>query len=131
MSDFVNAARDGDIARMRHLITVGDASVNEAERDTKLTALHAAAANLNEATTYVLLSDQKADPHLKDAQGRRALDIAVETGHEKNIQMLYEATHAKNILSIAEPAHGERSTILPYQTIEHHAQAQKDNSQGR
>ena len=133
MSDFVQAAREGDIGKMRLLIESNKARINETEKGTNLTALHAAAANKNESTTYVLLTETKADPHMKDAKGRRPIDIAMETGNSNNIQMLYEATHAKNILSIDQRTKGERSTILPYRTITYHAGRQmgKDQDQGR
>lgn len=133
MSEFVKAAREGDIGRIRFLLESNKARVDETEKGTKLTALHVAAANKNEATAYVLLTETKADPHLKDAKGRRPIDIAMETGNEKNIQMFYEATHAKNMLSIDQRTKGERSTILPYRTITYQAGRQigKQQDQGR
>lgn len=133
MSAFVQAARDGDIGKMRLLLESNKARVNDTEKGTRLTALHAAVANKNEATTYALLTETKADPHMKDAKGRRPIEIAMETGNKNNIQMLYEATHAKNMLSIEQRTSGERSTILPYRTITFHADRQmgKDQDQGR
>jgi len=131
MSDFIKAARHGDIARMRLLVEKGEARINEAEKTSKLTALHVAAANKNEATTYVLLTETKADPHMKDAKGRRPIDIAMEIGNQNNIQMLYEATHAKNHLSLEQRTKGERATILPYRTIANHAARQVGKEQDR
>jgi len=129
MSQFIEAARQGDIARMRLLSESGEGKVDDVEKNTKLTALHVAAANKNEATTYVLLTETKADPHAKDAKGRRAIDIAMETGNKNNIQMLYEATHAKNMLSLEKRTQGDRSTILPYRTIANHAARQMGKEQ--
>jgi len=129
MSQFIEAARQGDIARMGLLAARGEGKVDDVEKNTKLTALHVAAANKNEATTYVLLTETKADPHAKDAKGRRAIDIAMETGNKNNIQMLYEATHAKNMLSLEKRTQGDRSTILPYRTIANHAARQMGKEQ--
>jgi len=124
MSQFVEAARQGDIARLRLLSKSGKGKIDEVEKNTKLTALHVAAANKNETTTYVLLTETKADPHAKDVKGRRPIDIAIETGNKNNMMMLYEATHAKNLLSLEKRTKGERSTILPYRVIANHASRQ-------
>jgi len=131
MSDFVNAARTGDMARIRAMLEKGQAKPNEIERKTGMTALHAAASFKNNATSYMLLTETNVDPSIKDKQGRRAIDIAMETGDKPSFTMLYEATHAKNHLSLKDRAAGDRSTILPYKAIATHAARQTDKGQGR
>jgi len=133
MSKLVQAARAGDITKIRNLLQNNRAHIDDTEKGTKLTALHAAVANKNEATTYVLLTESKANPHTKDANGRRPIEIAMETGNKRNIQMLREATHAKTMLSLGKSAKGTASTILPQSAITFHAARSrgKDQDQGR
>lgn len=131
MSKLVQAARAGDITKIRNLLQNNRAHIDDTEKGTKLTALHAAAANKNEATTYVLLTESKANPHTKDAKGRRPIEIAVETGNKTNIQMLREATHAKTMLSLGQSAKSDASTILPQSAINFHADRANGKGQGR
>jgi len=130
MTQIIEAARHGNIGALRRFARNDPESVNRADRVTGSTPLHIAVANKNEATSYVLLTETKADPALKDAKGRRPIDIAMETGNSKTTRMLYEATFAKSVLSIApRPV----ATLLPRQAITQHAERQsgKGSDQGR
>ncbi|MCH2038104.1 MAG: ankyrin repeat domain-containing protein [Rickettsiales bacterium] len=130
MSQMIEAARHGNIGAIRRIARNDPNAVNKPERFTGSTPLHIAVANKNEATSYVLLTETKADPTLKDAKGRRPLDIALETGNKKTAQMLFEATFAKGSLSIDPEL---KDTLLPKRAITAHAQRQadKDLGQGR
>lgn len=109
MNALFQAAKRGDVSQLRSLAKKDPTQINQPDKHSKFTALHVAVANKNEAMIYVLLTETKADPQLRDTKDRRAIDIAMETGSQKAIQMLYEATYAKNHISMRH-----RSAILQH-----------------
>lgn len=95
MSAFVSAARKGDIQTLAAYSQRSEFNVNQIEKRTGFTALHAATAWQNKATVHWLLTKTNIDPKLKDKAGRRAIDIASENCDKTTFQLLSEATHER------------------------------------
>jgi ankyrin repeat protein len=79
-TDLITAVRTNDLSKIKALID-GGANVNEQDRAGSRTALHWAAKNGNREALAALV-DAKADPNIKDRQGRTPLWGAVENSPE-------------------------------------------------
>ncbi len=79
-TDLITAVRANDLSKMDALLA-GGADVNEQDRAGARTALHWAAKGGNKVALEKLIA-AKADPNLKDRQGRTAIWGAVETNAE-------------------------------------------------
>ncbi len=89
-SELVLAAQQGNVAKVKELITAPGTNINQVDGDTGRTALHWAARE-NRAEIITLLIEAKADLNAQDRTGKGPLTLAAETGSVDATRLLVEA----------------------------------------
>ncbi|MEE4212203.1 MAG: ankyrin repeat domain-containing protein [Parvularcula sp.] len=134
MKELFDAARKGDTGFIRKQIEDRPALADIREAETGRTMLHVAAEHNNALSTYVLIVDGKASPHIKDEAGHRPIDLAARHGGPQVTQLLHEATHAEVLLRLRESGRQTDAGLLPDETLqrlaEQNGRSKNDPSHG-
>lgn len=100
MSDVVNAAKSGDLKKLRHLIEERHCDVNSCHGDDCYTALYWAACNGHSTIVFYLLDNDKIDVNKPVKWGSTPLHAASERGHRRCVIQLCERLVLKVITLI-------------------------------
>nr|WP_320157080.1 MULTISPECIES: ankyrin repeat domain-containing protein [unclassified Wolbachia] len=85
----LEAAKNGDIAEVRHLITM-EASVNTQDKDGS-TPLHLAAANGHTKIVSALIKEEGINVYAKDNKNNTPLNLASQNDHNEVVKVLEQA----------------------------------------
>ena len=94
--DLLRGAEYNNFILVKRAIEEEGISPDTQDEETGMTALHWCGANRNfEIGEYLLMCG--ADPHIADVFGRVPMDLAIKTGHQDLINLLFNKMYPMNL----------------------------------